>query len=326
MRKIIDGKILAEKIKDEIIKEILGKDFFEEKNCHDEFCACHSHKENSKAIKPVSLSASRGGQQSKHILTCPRPNLAIILIGERADSELYVSLKEREAKKVGIDTHLYRCAENISEKEVLEMINFLNNDETVDAILIQLPLPAHLDTDKIIGAIKKEKDVDGFHPDNLKILLNSCDGGAVMPPVFGACLEMLKSINCEIKNKQICVVANSDIFGKTLAKVLECRGAEAEAVEADDKNLKDKTIEADILITAVGKPKFIKKEMIKKDAVIIDIGITKEEKKVFGDVDFEDVKDKAGFISPVPGGVGPLTIAMAFKNTVGAWKRKRKIN
>jgi methylenetetrahydrofolate dehydrogenase (NADP+)/methenyltetrahydrofolate cyclohydrolase len=291
----------------------LGKDFFEEQNCQDSSCACHIHKENKKTKK----------QKNNLVLKCPRPNLAIILIGDRADSELYVSLKEKEAKKVGIDTHLYKCGENVLEKEVLAMINFLNNDETVDAILIQLPLPAHLDADKIIGSIKKEKDIDGFHSDNLKILLNTCDGGAVMPPVFGACLEMLKSIDCDLKEKQVCVIANSDIFGKTLAKVLECRGAKTETVRADDKDLKEKILEADILITAAGKPKFIKKEMIKKDAVIIDIGITKKGKKVFGDVDFEDVKAHAGFISPVPGGVGPLTIAMAFKNTVELYKRKR---
>lgn len=312
--KIIDGKKLAEKIKDEIVKEILGKDFFEEKNCQDSSCACH---------KPKKEVVNKLGDR---ILKCPRPNLAIILIGEREDSDLYVSLKEREAKKVGIDTHLYKCGEKTSENEVLEMINYLNNDKTVDAILLQLPLPAHLNTDKIIGSMKKEKDIDGFHPDNLKLLLKSCKSEAVMPPVFGASLEMLKSIGCDLKGKQICIIANSDIFGKTFAKVLDCRGAKTEIVKANDKNLKEKTLKADILITAVGKPKFIKKEMIKKGAVTIDIGITKEGKKVLGDVDFEDVKEKVGYITPVPGGVGPMTIAMAFKNTVDIYKsRKLKV-
>ena len=287
MCKIIDGRILAEKIKDELVKEIIGE------------------------------------RKGAEINNYPRPNLAIILIGEREDSSLYVGLKEKEAKKVGIDTHLYKCREDVSEKEVLDMINFLNNDETVDAILVQLPLPAHLNTDEIIGSINQGKDIDGFHPDNLKILLNSCDGGAIMPPVFAACLEILKSIDCDLKNKNVAIIANSDIFGKSLAKVLECRGAKAQVVRADGQNLKEETLNADILITAVGKPKFIKKDFIKKGAVIIDIGITKEEKKVFGDVDFEDVKEKAGFITPVPGGVGPLTIAMAFKNTLELYKNKR---
>lgn len=278
---IIDGKALAEKIKDDLVKEILR-------------------------------------------FNGERPNLAIILIGNREDSSLYVSLKEKEAKKVGIDTHLYKCGENIPEKEILEMIKFLNNDETVDGILIQLPLPEYLDTDKIISSIKKEKDIDGFHPDNLKILLNTCNGGAVMPPVFGAVLEMLKSIDCDLKNKLACIIANSDIFGKTLAKVLECRGAKVETVKADDEKLKEKTREADILITAVGEPEFIKNDFIKKGATVIDVGITKIGEKVKGDVDFEDIKNTAGFMAPVPGGVGPLTIAIALKNTVEIYKKFKK--
>jgi methylenetetrahydrofolate dehydrogenase (NADP+)/methenyltetrahydrofolate cyclohydrolase len=254
-----------------------------------------------------------------------RPNLAIILIGKRQDSSLYVGLKEKEAKKVGIDTHLYKCPENISEKEVLEIIDCLNRDELIDAILVQLPLPKNLDTDKIIKAVDPEKDVDRFHPDNLNELLKSCSHAHVMPPVFEVVLEMLRSINCEIKDKEVCIVANSDIFGKSLAKVLECKQARTVVVHGDDINLKEKTCEADILITAVGNPEFIKKDMIKKDAVVIDIGITKEEKKVYGDVDFKDVKDKISFITPVPGGVGPMTIAMAFKNTLELYKKHKGI-
>ena len=286
MAKIIDGKKLAEKIKDDIVKEILSL--------------------------------------NKNIHNITRPNLAIILIGERPDSELYVSLKEREAKKVGIDTHLYKCPGNISEQEVLEMIKCLNEDETIDAILIQLPLPDSIDTDTIIMALDSAKDVDGFHPDNLEKLLSDCYSSALMPPVFATVLEMLNDINYEIKNKQVCIISNSDIFGKSLAYVLKCRGAKTEMVKADDKKLKNKTNQADILITAVGKAKFIKKDMIKQDAVIIDVGISNLNDKVLGDVDFEDVKDKVGYITPVPGGVGPMTIAMAFKNTVEIYKRRKK--
>lgn len=280
MAKIINGKALAEKIKDSIIKEI------------------------------VKLKI--------------RPNLAIILIGKREDSEIYVSLKEKEAKKIGIDTHLYKCPENITGHEILEIIKCLNNDELIDAILVQLPLPKSIDTDTIIKAISPAKDVDCFHPDNLKILFKACNHTNAAPPVFEAVLEMLKSINCDLKNKQTCIIANSDVFGKSLKHVLKCKGAKARVVRADDKNLTSKTVQADILITAIGKPKFIKKDMVKKNAVIIDIGITKKNKKVYGDVDFEDVKDKAGYISPVPGGVGPLTIAMAFKNTLELYKVEHK--
>jgi len=281
MVKIIDGKALAEKIKDKIAREIYD-------------------------------------------LKGPRPSLAIILIGERPDSELYVKLKEIEAKKVGIDTHLYRCAENISEAEILEMIKYLNEDNTVDAILVQLPLPTGIDTDTIIMALDPSKDVDGFQPDNLEKLLKSCDFSGLVPPVFAVVLEMLKSIDCEIKGKQVCLISNSDIFGKTLAHILKCRGAKTETFKADYKNLAEKTSQADVLITAAGKPEFIKQEMIKKDAIIIDIGINQVNGKVAGDVDFEDVKDKAGYLSPVPGGVGPMTIAMAFKNTLELYRRRKK--
>lgn len=282
--KIIDGKILAEKIKDEIVAEIVKLN-------------------NGIPVAPR------------------RPHLAIILIGEREDSKLYVELKEREAKKVGIDTSIYRCPENIDEREVLDMIGTLNQDDLTDAILVQLPLPDGFDTDAIIRAINPKKDVDGFHPDNLEVLFKTCDHDHIMPPVFMVVLEMLKSINYDLKGKQACIISNSEIFGQALARVLECRQAKAIAIHADDADLKNKTAHADLLVIAVGKPKFIKKDMVKKDAVVIDVGITKKDGKVCGDVDFEDVKEKASYITPVPGGVGPLTIAMAFKNTLELYKR-----
>lgn len=289
MVKIINGQAMAEKIKDEVAREIFK-------------------------------------------LGSPRPNLAIILIGEREDSMLYVDLKEKEAKKVGIDTHFYKCLANIDEQEVVDMINYLNKDDSIDAILVQLPLPKGFNTDGIIRAIDPTKDVDRFHPDNLEILFKTCQHQHVMPPLFEAVLEILGSINCQLKNhrqggtgKQVCVIYNSEIFGRSLAKVLECQGAKADIIHADDNSLTEKTKQADILITAVGKPKFIKKDIIKQDAVIIDIGITKEGKKVYGDVDFADVKEKAGYITPVPGGVGPITIAMLFKNTFELYKQRHKL-
>ncbi len=283
MSEIIDGKKLAEKIKDKIAPKIFA-------------------------------------------LKGPRPNLAIILVGERPDSEMYVSLKEKQAKKVGIDTHLYRCPENIGERELLEIIEHLNNDKLIDAILVQLPLPDKIDADTIIMAVDPAKDVDGFQPDNLERLFNARDfSDLIMPPVFAAVLEMLKSVDYEIENKQALIISNSDVFGKSLAHVLKCRGAIAEAAKADDKNLAEKSARADILITAVGKPGFIKQDMIKRGAAIIDVGISKSGDKITGDVDFESARNKAGYITPVPGGVGPMTIAMAFKNTLEIFKKKRKI-
>jgi len=280
--KIIDGKKIAERIKDDIVKEI------------------------------VSFKGAR-------------PNLAIVLIGDRDDSKLYVNLKEREAKKVGIDTHIYKCPSNIGQEEVLGMIDHLNKDELIDAILVQLPLPDGLDTDKIIESIDENKDVDGFHPENLKKLAN-LDGSSevIMPPVFDVVFEMLSDIDCEIKDKKICILSNSEIFGKNLAKALECKQGKVSVVYPDDKNLENETKQADILISAIGRPGFVKKEMIKDDAVIIDIGITKVDKVFKGDVDFDDVDDKASYITPVPGGVGPLTIAMALKNTLDLYKRNHR--
>ncbi|MFH1522816.1 MAG: bifunctional 5,10-methylenetetrahydrofolate dehydrogenase/5,10-methenyltetrahydrofolate cyclohydrolase [Patescibacteria group bacterium] len=281
MTKIIDGKILAEVIKDKLVKEI------------------------------VKLKEAR-------------PNLAIILIGEREDSKLYVSLKEKEAIKIGIDTHVYKCPVNAPGQEIFDMISCLNNDNLIDAILVQLPLPKGFDTDGIIQAINPAKDVDRFHPANLEILFKTCDHAQVMPPVHAVVLYMLESIKFDLKNKQACIISNSDIFGKSLAKVLECEQAKVKLTNIDDKNLNKITSQAEVLITAVGKPEFIKKEMIKKDAVIIDIGITKQGKKVIGDVDFEDVKNKASYITPVPGGVGPMTIVMLFKNTLELYKQRHK--
>lgn len=280
MAKIINGKKLAEEIKDKIVKEI----------------------------------TKLGGD---------RPSLAIILIGDREDSCLYVNLKEKESKKCGIDTHLYKCDKDIPEREIFDMIDCLNKDDSIDAILVQLPLPDGFDTDGIIRAIDPQKDVDRFHPDNLEVLFKTCDHEHVMPPVFGAVLEMLKSINCDLENKQACVIYNSEIFGKGLKKVLECKNAKVNIAHANDKNLEKTTQDADVLITAVGRSEFIKANMIKKDATIIDIGITRKKEKTLGDVDQESVKERVSFITPVPGGVGPMTIAMLFQNTLELYKNRK---
>lgn len=280
MSNTINGKKLAEKIKDKVVKEVYAL----------------------------------GGD---------RPNLAIILVGDREDSRLYVDMKEREAAKCGIDTHMYRCDVDISEAELLATIDCLNKDDLIDAILVQLPLPKRFDTDKIIKAIDPKKDVDRFHPDNLKILLSSCNHEHVMPPVFGVVLEMLQDIKFDLTDKKVCILANSDIFGNSLAKVLECRGADTCVAKVGDDNWQEKTVEADVLITAVGKKHIVKADMIKKDAVVIDVGITKEGKKVFGDVDFDDVEKKVSYITPVPGGVGPMTIAMLFGNVLTLFKKRR---
>ena len=236
----------------------------------------------------------------------PRPNLAIILVGEREDSKLYVSLKEREGKKIGIDTHLYKLDASTSEEELLKIIGFLNIDPLIDGILVQLPLPEQFDTDKIIAAINPEKDADGFHP---------AHPNYVMSPVLASILACLEEIKFDFENKTACVLYNSEIFGLSVKKILEDKGLQV--------SLKEKSEEADLIISALGKPHFIKKENIKEGAVIIDIGITKVDDKVLGDVDYEDVKEKASYITPVPGGIGPMTIAFLFKNVLEIFKAKK---
>jgi len=270
---LIDGKLLAEKIKDKIALEIV----------------------------------SFGGK---------RPGLAIILVGERPDSTLYVSLKEKQAKAVGIDTHLYRLPESIGQDELLATIKFLNNDPEVDGILVQLPLPAQLETDVIVNAVNPDKDVDGFTKENMKRLMGEEKEVGLMPPVYAVIIAMLESINCEIANKKINLIVNSDIFEDHLIEILKLQGG---IIVPDIK-------EADIIITAQGKANAINAEMIKDDAIIIDIGISHDKDgKVVGDVDAKSMENKSGYLSPVPGGVGPMTIAMAFLNTLIAFNKQHKI-
>jgi len=236
----------------------------------------------------------------------PRPNLAIILVGTRPDSKLYVSLKQKEGVKVGVDTHLYELEEETSEEKLLEIIDFLNKDDLIDGILVQLPLPSQFNTDKIIASINPEKDADGFHEKHPDY---------IMSPVLASILACLGEIKFDYKDKVACVLHNSDVFGLSVKKILESRGMKA--------ILKEESEQADLIVSALGKPNFVKKEMIKEKAVLIDIGITKVGDKVLGDIDYEDVKNKASYITPVPGGIGPMTIAFLFKNVLEIFKAKK---
>ncbi len=258
----IDGRAIAERVKDEIARKI-------------------------------------------YALNGPRPNLAIVLVGERSDSQLYVSLKEKEGKKVGVDTHLYKFSADVSEAELLATIDFLNRDESIDGILIQLPLPEKFNADKIVDCLNPLKDVDGFHPGHPDYILS---------PVFASVLACLEEIKFDPAGKTACVLYNAKVFGKSLAKILRERGLKV--------GLKRNIAAADLVISALGRPHSLKKDMIKDGAILIDIGITKVDGKVLGDVDYEDVKDKAAFITPVPGGIGPMTIAFLFKNVLEIYKRR----
>lgn len=276
---LIDGKKIAERIKDEVAHEVfeLGEE---------------------------------------------RPNLAIILVGEREDSKIYVDLKERQAKSVGIDTHIYKCDTDIKEESLLSMVDFLNEDTLIDAILIQLPLPKGIDTDKIVSRMKPEKDVDGFHPENLKKLLSSCNN-EMEPPLIGVIFETLSEINFSLQDKKVVALVNWKMLGDVIKHELECRGAKVEIVHDDDLLLKEKTKQADVLVVAIGKEKFITAEMLKQDAVVIDVGINQRaDGTICGDVYMEDVSETAGYLTPVPGGVGPMTIAVALKNTLYLHKKR----
>ena len=279
---VIDGNKIAERIKDEIVKEVLNL--------------------NGNKVQNAEL----------------RPNLAVILVGENEESELYVNKKLESAKKVGIDTHLYRFYKEDSEEDVIKTIEILNEDEDIDAILVQLPLPDGFDTNKIIKAINPRKDVDCFHPDNQGKKVDK-----IISPVHGAVLEIMKEADYEIKDKKALVVSNSKIFGENLKKILMDQGAnEVAGVLFKDKNLEEEIKKADLLITAVGKPYFINKDMVKEGVGIIDVGIHREGKKVKGDVDPEHMGDKAEFFTPVPGGVGPITVAILLRNTLDLFKLK----
>lgn len=250
-----------------------------------------------------------------------RPSLAIILVGDRPDSELYVSLKQREAKKVGIDTHLYRLDAESSEKDLLSVIHFLNQDEAIDAILLQLPLPASFEADKMIAAINPVKDADGFHPDHPDYVIS---------PVMAA-------VNFIVKDKKIkgrvCVFYRSEIFGRALGQSLTELSLKVDLipVSANDDPRTDKALqatlvkvsqEADLIVSALGLPGFIKQNYLKKDALIIDIGITNEAGVVRGDADLNDCLAMVTGITPVPGGIGPMTIAFLFKNVWEIYRRR----
>ena len=256
--------------------------------------------------------------------TDSRPSLAIILAGDRKDSEIYVDIKQATAGEMGIDTHLYKINKQEDTGDIVKLIEHLNNDNEVDGILVQLPLPKRYDTDKIISTMSPEKDVDCFHPENVKKLDKYKERKpSVLSPVYATVLEMTNSVSFDLKDSISVVVANSDIFGGGLQKVLEAEGSKSEVVFINDALFKEKIKKADLLVTAVGKRNIITADMIKPNAVVIDVGITKEDGKIYGDVDFDEVKEMTLAITPVPGGVGPVVVAKALENTWELNKKRR---
>ncbi|NLK62262.1 MAG: bifunctional methylenetetrahydrofolate dehydrogenase/methenyltetrahydrofolate cyclohydrolase FolD [Fusobacteria bacterium] len=283
MEKIINGKEISQNIKDEIKLEI----------------------ENLKKE------------------TGKIPGLAVILVGNDPASNVYVGSKEKTCLSLGFYSEKYVLPENASEDELLDKINELNKNVDIDGILVQLPLPKHINSDKILNSILPEKDVDGFHPINVGKLMIGADDGFFPCTPYGI-IELLKRKNIKIDGKNAVIVGRSNIVGKPISLMLLKENATVTICHSRTKDLNSVVKGADIIVAAIGKAKFINKDMVKDGAIIIDVGINRIDgsTKLYGDVDYDSVFDKISYITPVPGGVGPMTIAMLMKNTLISFKRR----
>ena len=256
------------------------------------------------------------------------PHLAAVIVGDDGASLTYVGSKVRACKRVGFESTLIKLPETISENELLEKVNELNNDENIDGYIVQLPLPKHIDSQKILMAVDADKDVDGFHPTNFGKMALSLPTFISATP-FGI-MELLKRYNVETSGKHTVVIGRSDIVGRPISILMSQKSNPGNSTvtlaHSRTKNIEELTKQADIIISALGVPNFVKEDMVKDGAVIVDVGITRvadgSEKgyKIVGDVDYENVSKKSSYITPVPGGVGPMTIAMLLKNTLLAYK------
>ncbi|NLL49366.1 MAG: bifunctional methylenetetrahydrofolate dehydrogenase/methenyltetrahydrofolate cyclohydrolase FolD [Firmicutes bacterium] len=243
------------------------------------------------------------------------PGLVVILVGDDPASTVYVRNKERSSKEVGINSTVHRLPAETTREELLGLIEQLNNDATVHGILVQLPLPDHLDEEEVINTISPEKDVDGFHPINAgKLLIGDDDAFVACTPA--GVLELVKRTGVSIQGKNVVIVGRSNIVGKPAAVLFLQEHATVTVCHSRTKDVAEECRRADILIAAVGRPEMIKKDWVKPGAVVIDVGINRVDGKLVGDVDFEGVKEVASAITPVPGGVGPMTIAMLLRATV----------
>ncbi|MDC1045140.1 tetrahydrofolate dehydrogenase/cyclohydrolase catalytic domain-containing protein [Candidatus Pelagibacter sp.] len=250
------------------------------------------------------------------------PGLTVILIGDMAPSQIYVRNKEKSANEVGLKSEVIRYPDSVEEKTVLEKIEELNNDETVSGILVQLPLPKHIDKQKVIETIMPSKDVDGFHPTNVGNLSSGYESSVPCTPL--GCYLMIKKIEPDLSGKKAVIVGRSNLNGKPMMQLLLKENCTVTITHSRTKDLKAECLEADIIVAAVGIPELVKGDWVKKDAIVIDVGINKTENGIVGDVAFDEVSKVAKALTPVPGGVGPMTIACLLKNTVECFKRSQK--
>ena len=250
------------------------------------------------------------------------PGLTVILIGDMAPSQIYVRNKEKSANEVGLKSEVIRYPEAVEEKTVLDKIEELNKDESISGILVQLPLPKHIDKQKVIETILPSKDVDGFHPMNVGNLSSGYESSVPCTPL--GCYLMIKKIEPNLSGKKAVMIGRSNLNGKPMAQLLLKENCTVTITHSKTKDLKTECLEADIIIAAVGIPELVKADWVKKDAIVIDVGINKTENGIVGDVAFEEVSKVAKALTPVPGGVGPMTIACLLRNTIECFKRSQK--
>lgn len=249
------------------------------------------------------------------------PGLAVILVGEDPASQIYVRNKARQATAIGLNSSVVRLPETVSEQELLDLIEQYNQSEQWHGILVQLPLPEHISEEKVLLAIDPEKDVDGFHPMNMGRLWSG--NPLMIPSTPAGIMEMFREYDVELSGKRAVVIGRSNIVGKPMAQLLMMADATVTIAHSKTENLRELTKEADVLVVAIGRDRMIKAEDVKEGAVVIDVGMNRDEDgKLHGDVDFDEVKDVASLITPVPGGVGPMTITMLMEQTVRAASRK----
>lgn len=253
-----------------------------------------------------------------------KPKLAVIVVGENPASQIYVRNKQKTANKIGIESIVIELPSDVSEDNLIEHIHILNEDKNINAILLQLPLPKDMNTNRILEKIDPIKDVDGFHPINAgKLAIGQTP--YVYPCTPKGIIKLLDSYNIKLEGLNAVIVGRSNIVGKPLAQLLLNQNATVTIAHSKTKNIKDITYNADIVLTAIGQANFLTADMVKENAIVIDVGINRLGCKLVGDVDFKSVESKASFITPVPGGVGPMTIAMLMENTLDLYKLQNQI-
>ena len=249
------------------------------------------------------------------------PGLTVILIGDLTPSQIYVRNKEKSALEVGLKSEVIRYPNNVEEKVVLDKIKELNLDASVSGILVQLPLPKHIDKQKVIEEIAPQKDVDGFHPMNVGNLSSGYESSIPCTPL--GCYLLIKKIEPNLNGKKAVVIGRSNLNGKPMTQLLLKENCTVTITHSKTKDLKDECLKGDIIVAAVGIPELIRGDWVKNDAIVIDVGINKTDKGIVGDVAFDEVSKVAKALTPVPGGVGPMTIACLLKNTIDCFKRSQ---